>query len=157
MAAFSSAPTAKPPHCIAATDDENLAVVTAGRQRRIERRGDDRAFDAVITLSRDNHRSAARQQARDRFPGVATHDDVVPHRDRFEHLQFAGQVPRYRLIRTDDAIFRHRNNQRDTRRLLAHYARALNRNRCLDRGMRVVILEREILILEVEEIFHRRI
>src|SRR4029079_10114058 len=30
-------------------------------------------------------------------------------------------------------------------------------DRCLDRGMRVVILEREVLKLEVEEILHRRV
>ena len=40
----------------------------------------------------------------------ASHDDVMSHGDRLEHLEFGGQVPWDRVVGADHAVFRHRHD-----------------------------------------------
>jgi hypothetical protein len=74
---------------------------------------DDRTWNSVIRLTRNDHRSAAGQQPAYRFISPASHDDVMSHREPLEELQLLGQMPRDPVVRADDAIFRHGDDQRD--------------------------------------------
>ena len=72
--------------------------------------GDDGARNVIVALARHDHGGSSRQQPSDGLPSMASHDDMMSHGNRFEHSQFARQVPRNRIVGADHAVFRHRRD-----------------------------------------------
>ena len=72
---------------LTAADDEHF-VVAVGCLDRPPQIGDDLGSVGLIgRIARDHQRRAAGQWASDRFPCLAAHNDVVPHRQLSETAQ----------------------------------------------------------------------
>ena len=99
---------------LAAADDENLVVGAGGHQRLIEAVRDEAARGrCVSSVPRDYDGRSAGQWLADRLERLASHDQVMTHRQLFEPLEVGRQMPGQFVVDTDDSIAVHRDDERD--------------------------------------------
>jgi hypothetical protein len=106
----------------AAARDDDLVDARGARlrlgeaQRRVDVARDFDAFGRIGFIARDDDEFAPRQRPADRLKGLAADDQRLAHRQRLEALEIARKPPRQGVARADDAVARHRSDQREARR-----------------------------------------
>ena len=133
-----------------AANHEYLWIVTRGRESVVERVRHRAAGRGVTASAGDDNVVASGQWSADRLIVFAPHEDSVPHRQATEMPQIVRQSPRQRVVAADDTVLGHRDNQRDH---IDIHTR-LNRNRCFDRRVWVVIHQLEVFVDEFIECGH---
>ena len=87
--------------------DEYLRIIFAGGDGLLQRVRDETAFYFQFSVARDDHRGAPRQRFADGIEGLAPHDHVIPHGQRFEMFQIFRAAPGQGVVHADGAVLRH--------------------------------------------------
>src|SRR6185295_15400552 len=73
---------------------------------------DDHARSVPVRVARHHQARAARQRLPDRLERLAPHQHRLAHRERLEAFEVIGQMPRHGIVAPDDAVARHRHDER---------------------------------------------
>ena len=100
----------------AADDEGRFGAVDGGdifrqAQRILKRAQHFGALGLVISLAGNDDVAAAGQRPADGFPGLAPHDDAVPHGRAAKMAQVFRQAPGQPVVVADDSIARHGADQ----------------------------------------------
>jgi hypothetical protein len=102
------------------SDHGQLGGATRPLHSLFDRRDGQNAIRLPSPIASQNEIGAARKRLADRLEGLATHQDGLAHRGRFETLEVLGQSPGQRVVAADDPIARHRDDERDDGGLRGH-------------------------------------